>query len=149
TQNGKLYDAYGNAFVMRGVNNAHIYFDTGARYLAWQALDNIATYGTNTIRVVWDTTGSASLLAQVLYRVVELKLVPIVELHDATGKQDTASLTTTAAYYTKADVKQVLTDFRSYLLINVANEWSGTSNYQSAYQTVIGTLRTAGINHTL
>jgi mannan endo-1,4-beta-mannosidase len=149
TENGKLNDAYGNAFVMRGVNNAHIYFDTSARYLAWQALDNIATYKTNTIRVVWDTTGTAALLSEVLYRVVELKMVPIVELHDVTGNQDANRLLDMAKYYTKADVKQVLTDFRAYLLINIANEWSGTSNYASAYQAAIKQLRDNGINHTL
>lgn len=149
TENGKLNDAYGNAFVMRGVNNAHIYFDTSARYLAWQALDNIATYKTNAIRVVWDTTGSAALLAEVLYRVVELKMIPIVELHDVTGNQDANRLLDMAKYYSKADVKQVLLDFRAYLLINIANEWSGTSNYASAYQAAIKQLRDNGINHTL
>jgi mannan endo-1,4-beta-mannosidase len=149
TDGGKLNDAYGNAFVMRGVNNAHIYFDTSARYIAWQALDNIATYKTNTIRVVWDTTGTAALLSEVLYRVVELKMVPIVELHDVTGNQDPNRLLDMAKYYTKADVKQVLLDFRAYLLINIANEWSGTSNYASAYTAAIKQLRDNGINHTL
>jgi mannan endo-1,4-beta-mannosidase len=52
-------------------------------------------------------------------------------------------------YYLQTDVKQVLTDFRAYLLINIANEWSGTTSYLSAYQTAISTLRTNGINHTL
>jgi mannan endo-1,4-beta-mannosidase len=134
---------------MRGVNNAHIYFDTSARYLAWQALDNISAYKTNAIRVVWDTTGTAALLSEVLYRVVELKMVPIVELHDVTGNQDANRLLDMAKYYTKADVKQVLLDFRAYLLINIANEWSGTSNYSSAYQAAIKQLRDNGINHTL
>ena len=149
TQGSKLYDAYGNAFVMRGVNNAHIFFDTSARYLAWQALDNIATYNTNTIRVVWNTTGTASLLSEVLYRIVALKMVPIVELHDVTGNQDSARLLDMAKYYTKPDVKQVLIDFREYLLINIANEWSGQGNYAAAYQAAITELRTNGITHTL
>jgi mannan endo-1,4-beta-mannosidase len=149
TQSGKLYDAYGAQFVIRGVNNAHIYFDTSARYLAWQALDNIAVYNTNAIRVVWDTTGSAALLAEVLFRVVELKMVPIVELHDVTGSQDAARLLDMARYYTGAEVKQVLTDFREYLLVNIANEWSGQGNYASAYQAAITQLRNGGVNHVL
>ncbi len=149
TQGGKLLDAYGKPFVMRGVNNSHVFYDTGGRYLAWQALDNIAVYGTNTIRVVWNTTGSAALLAEILYRVVELKMIPIVELHDATGNQDTARLLDLARYYTNADVKQVLSDFRAYLLVNIANEWSGQSNFATAYQMAISLLRTNGITHTL
>ena len=149
TQGGKLLDAYGKPFVMRGVNNAHIFFDTGGRYLAWQALDNIGVYGTNTIRVVWNTTGSAALLAEILYRVVELKMIPMVELHDATGSQDTSRLLDLARYYTNVDVKQVLNDFRAYLLVNIANEWSGQGNFVTAYQMAISLLRTNGITHTL
>ena len=150
-QNGKLYDAKGAEFVMRGVNNPHIWFDVGSQYRAYQALDTIASYKTNTIRVVWETTGgSASLLARILYRIVELKMIPMVELHDVTGSQNTADLQRMAAYYTQADIKQVLVDYRGYLLVNIANEWSGTgSNFQSAYQTAITTLRSAGIEHTL
>jgi len=153
TENGKLYDAKGAEFVMRGINNPHIWFDTGNQYRAYQALDRIATYKTNTIRVVWETTGgSAALLRQVLYRIVQLKMVPMVELHDVTGSNNTADLARMATYYTGADIKQVLLDFRGYVLINVANEWGATDNvsgYQSAYASAISTLRTAGLEHTI
>jgi hypothetical protein len=149
TSGGRLYDAYGNDFVMRGVNNPHVWFDTGNKYLAYRALDAIASYNTNTIRVVWETTtGSAALLAQVLYRVVELKMVPVLELHDVTGGTSNAELAQMAQYYTQAEIKKVLTDFRAYLLINIANEWSGT-DYFNAYRDAITTLRGAGILHTL
>lgn len=149
TQAGVLYDAYGSPFVIRGVNNAHIYFDTSARFLAWEALDNIKSYGTNTIRVVWQTEGPATLLADILFRIVELGMVPMVEMHDATGSQDEAALLDMAGYYAEPDVKQVLLDFREYLLVNIANEWSGQGNYASAYQNAIGLLRDNGIEHTL
>jgi hypothetical protein len=121
TSNGRLYDAYGNEFVIRGVNNPHIWFDPGNRYFAYQALETIASYGTNTIRVVWETSGTATLLAQVLYRIVELQMVPMVELHDATGSSSDQELLQMAQYYTQADVSQVLLDFRPYLLVNIAN----------------------------
>jgi hypothetical protein len=150
--NGRLLDACGNDFVIRGVNNPHAWFDTGNQYLAYRALDTIAGYKTNTIRVVWQTTGgtSAALLAQVLYRIVALKMVPMVELHDVTGKTTAAELTNMANYYASAEIKKVLLDFRAYLLINIANEWSGTdANYASAYTSAIGILRNAGILHTL
>jgi hypothetical protein len=161
TENGKLYDAKGTEFVMRGVNNPHIFFDTGSRYIAYNALDSIATYKTNTVRVVWRTKidgdpepppSRANLLRQILYRIVQLKMVPMVELHDVTGSNSTADLARMAAYYTQADIKQVLTDFRGYLLVNIANEWGSTDNvsgYQSAYASAITTLRNAGILHAL
>ncbi len=160
-QNGRLLDAYGNDFVIRGVGNAHAWFDPFGQYLAYEALDEIAGYGTNTVRVVWETQGGVgadgatlpppppSLLAEVLHRIVELDMVPMIELHDASGLSDTASLVRMAQYYATPAVKQVLLDFRQYLLINIANEWSGTNNYRSAYQQAIGILRNAGIPHTL
>ena len=53
TEGGKLYDAKGNEFIIRGVNNPHAWFDPDNQYLAHGALDTIASYKTNTIRVVW------------------------------------------------------------------------------------------------
>jgi Cellulase (glycosyl hydrolase family 5) len=147
-QNGRLLDAYGEDFVIRGVNNPHIWFDVSARYAAYLALDTIAGFGTNTIRVVWDTTGSAALLREVLFRVVELGMVPMVELHDVTSSTSRAALVNTAAYYAKADVRDVLNDFREYALINIANEWSG-NDFFGAYQEALTYLRNNGIDHTL
>jgi hypothetical protein len=148
-QNGRLYDAYGAEFVMRGINNPHIWFDPGNRYLAYQALDAIAAYGTNTIRVVWETSGgSPALLARVLYRIVELDMVPMIELHDVTGGTSNAELLSMAQYYTSPEIRQVLLDYRAYLLINIANEWSGM-DFENAYRAAITELRSAGLTHTL
>src|SRR5262249_47689932 len=143
-----LFDKFGNDFVMRGLNNPHIWFDAGDQYLAYNALDNIAADGTNTIRVVWETTGTAPLLRRVIRHVVELHMVPMVELHDVTGGTSNADLLTMAAYYARADIKQVLLDYEEFLLVNIANEWSGT-DYRNGYQAAIAQMRTAGINHTL
>lgn len=148
-EDGRLYDAYGNDFVIRGVNNAHAWFDGYAQYFAWFALDDIQSYGTNTIRVVWDTKSSPALLADVMHRIVELEMVPMIELHDTTGVRADQSLFDTAAYWTKPEVVAVLQEFRSYALVNIANEWSGGETYQAAYTTVIASLRAAGLEHTL
>ena len=80
--------------------------------------------------------------------IVQLKMVPIIELHDATGKSANADLMAMANYYVRADVKKVLNDFRAYLLINIANEWSGT-DYFGAYQEAVNYLRNNGVSHTL
>ncbi len=149
TQGGRLHDAYGQDFVIRGINNAHIWYDEYAEYQAYGALDDIASHGTNTVRVVWETTGPGSLLAEILYRIVELEMVPMVELHDVTGARDAALLSQMAEYYARDDVRQVLIDFREYLLVNIANEWSGGDVYLSAYSDAIPLLRGAGIPHTL
>jgi hypothetical protein len=149
TEGGRLFDAYGNDFVIRGVNNAHAWYDGYAEYRAWGALDNIASYGTNTVRVVWETTGETILLADILYRIVELQMIPMVELHDVTGARDSALLMQMAEYLVREDVKEVLQNFREYLLINIANEWSGGEEYAATYQSAIELIRGNGINHTL
>ena len=148
---GRLYDKFGNDFMPRGLNNPDIWFDVGDQYLAYNALDNIAAYGANTVRIVWDTTTMGStpaLLRRIIRRVVELRMVPMVELHDVTGGTSNQNLLTMAAYYASAPVKQVLLDFEEFLLVNVANEWSGT-DFRGGYQAAIAQLRAAGINHAL
>jgi mannan endo-1,4-beta-mannosidase len=147
-QDGRLRDAYGGDFVIRGVNNPHYWFDTGAQYQAYLALDTIASYGTNTIRVVWETGGPPALLREVLHRIVELEMVPMVELHDVTSDTGRARLVDMAEYYASADVKQVLIDFREYLLVNIANEWSG-NDFVGAYTEAVTYLRSNGVSHTL
>jgi len=146
---GRLFDAYGGDFVMRGVNNADAWFDGYAQFYGWFALDNIQSYGTNTVRVVWDTKSDPALLADVLHHIVELKMVPMVELHDTTGIRADDQLIKTAAWWVKPEVLAVLQQFRAYLLVNIANEWSGGDSYQATYTTVIQSLRDAGIQHTL
>jgi hypothetical protein len=145
---GRLYDKFGNDFIIRGVNNPHVWFDIGDQYLAYGALDNIAARGVNTIRIVWETTGTAALLRRVIRRVVELRMIPMVELHDVTGNADNARLLAMAAYFATPAVKQVLLDYEDFLLVNIANEWNGT-DYLNGYQAAIAELRRNGINHTL
>ena len=147
-QAGRLRDAYGADFVIRGVNNPHIWYDSAAQYDAYGALDTIASYGTNSIRVVWDTTGPVHLLREILYRIVELGMVPMVELHDATGESSRELLLDMAEYYALADVRAVLDDFREYALVNIANEWSG-NDFFASYQAAITYLRANGVSHTL
>lgn len=147
-QNGRLLDAYGDDFVIRGVNNPHAWFDVSAQYRAFDALETIAGYGTNTIRIVWDTAAPVGLLREVMHRVVELEMVPMVELHDVTGDGSRARLVDMAEHYASSPMRELLIDFREYALVNIANEWSG-NDYFGAYQEAVNLLRSAGIEHTL
>lgn len=147
-RDGRLLDAYGEDFVIRGVNNPHAWFDVSAQYRAFLALDTIAGYGTNTIRVVWETAAPVGLLREVMLRVVELGMVPMVELHDVTSNTSRERLVDMAEYYASPDMRDLLLDFREYALINIANEWSG-NDYAGAYQEAIALLRANGIEHTL
>jgi mannan endo-1,4-beta-mannosidase len=145
---GRLYDKFGNDFVMRGINSPDIWFDASDQYFAYNALDNMAAGGVNAVRIVWLTSGTTPLLRRVIRRVVELRMVPMIELHDATGGTSDQALLDMADYYSRSDVKQVLTDFEEFLLINIANEWSGT-DFRGGYQAAVSRMRQNGLNHAL
>ncbi|WP_342415905.1 cellulase family glycosylhydrolase [Paenibacillus sp. FSL R10-2782] len=144
-----LKDANGNTFVMRGVNNPHIWFDTQA----YQALDTIAATKSNTVRIVWQTNGSAQRLEEIINRAKQLKLISVVELHDVTGSNDANRLNDMARYFAQPAVKKILADNQKYVLVNIANEW-GDHNltdaaWRDAYKTAITTLRNAGLPNTI
>jgi mannan endo-1,4-beta-mannosidase len=148
---GRLYDKFGNDFIPRGINNPDVWFDIGDQYLAYNALDNIVADGANVVRIVWETNatgGTPALLQRILRHVVELKLVPLVELHDVTGGTSNQDLLNMVAYYTSAPVKTILLQYEAFLLINIANEWSG-NDFRGGYTAAVQAMRTAGINHTL
>jgi len=148
---GRLYDRRGNDFVMRGVNNPLAWFtnrNTGA--LAW--LDEIASTGANSVRLVWETTETnTQLLRDSVERSLQLRMVPMIEMHDVTGGTTADGLVSMARYLTETEaVKQILLDSEDSLLINIANEWSGANNiYVQAYTDAISVFRSAGIRHTL
>ncbi|WP_238162658.1 cellulase family glycosylhydrolase [Cohnella sp. AR92] len=145
----KLKDANGNNFVMRGVNNPHIWYDSQS----YSALADIAAKGANAVRIVWSTSGTASRLQQIIDRCKELHMVAIVELHDVTGSNDASRLNDMAAYFTQSAVKTVINNNTKYALVNIANEWGGNdlsdTAWRDAYKTAISTLRNAGVNNTI
>ncbi len=150
---GRVYDPFGKEFVFRGLNNAHIWFDTGGRMLALDALEEIAAYGFNSVRIVWETdamNGGATpaLLDTVIGRVLSLGMVPMVELHDVTGDETNERLLDMAEYYTSAGVIDVLLKWEQMLVVNIANEWSG-DDYFNGYRAAIEHLRGGGVNHLL
>ncbi len=152
-RDGRVYDLFGKGFVFRGVNNAHIWFDTANRLLALSALDEIAAFGFNAVRIVWETDalnpGSDTRLLDVtIASVLEHGMVPMVELHDVTGDETNERLLDMAEYYSRQDVREVLLKWEQFLVVNIANEWSG-DDFLGGYSAAIARLRSSGINHLL
>ena len=145
---GKLYDRSGGEFVIRGVNNGHAWYDSYGRDYAYDALDAIAGYGFNAVRIVWETDQDPAQLRRIIARVVQLEMIPMVELHDVTGSSSSSRLLDMARYYASSQIKPILVDYEQYLLVNIANEWSG-ADFAGGYAAAIEHLRAAGINHTL
>ncbi|WP_455718647.1 cellulase family glycosylhydrolase [Anaerosporobacter sp.] len=146
-----LYDAYGNPFVMRGINHAYIWYQ-GQESIAIPA---IAKTGANCIRLVladgqkWTKTSLAEL--QSLIKLCEdNKLVVIVEVHDALGSDSIADLEKAAQYW--IEMKNALIGHEKTVILNIANEWGGRwdgANWKNGYTTVIPTIRNAGIKNTI
>ena len=117
-----LYSACGEQITLRGVNKMNIWQDKdGSRSFA-----EIAKTGANTVRIVWDMTGTAEELDTIIARAVSEGLVPMVELHDATGKFE--MLHKLVDYWIQPDVVAVITKHQRNLLVNIGNEVGETSD---------------------
>jgi mannan endo-1,4-beta-mannosidase len=145
----KLIDAKGKPFIMRGVNNPHVWLPIKS----FNSLERIAGLKSNTVRIVWDMKGKPAKLDKIISKVIELKMIPIVEMHDVTGNPTAEKLLEVTGYYARNDVKEVLLKYEKYLLINIANEW-GNHNvtdayWRDSYKKAIDTLRKAGYKTTI
>lgn len=149
TRAGKLIDAEGNAFIIRGINNAHIWFGEKA----YDALDAIAGIGANTVRIVWNTKGEDAALERIIRRCIELQMVPMVELHDVTGSTSGERLVDMARWYSEPARAAMLRKYERYLLVNVANEWGAhevsTELWLSSYTQAVQLMRETGYQTTL
>ena len=131
---------------LRGVSVPSIWYDTQS----FSALTTIKQDNFNTVRIVWNTSGTAARLQQIVDKCVSLSLKPIIELHDATGGSDTSSLNTCVNYWTRSDIKTVLNS-SSTIWVNIANEWgpSNSTVWRDGYISAVNTMRTAGITNVL
>jgi mannan endo-1,4-beta-mannosidase len=154
-QQAKIYDANKNEFLMRGMSNAHAWFDSYSRWLAYNALPYIAQTGSNVVRIVWLASPQPGLVAADLEKIIlltiQLKMIPMLELHDATGSSDANYLNQMAQYW--ANNVWLLIKYRKYILVNICNEWSpfGTNLlfWLQSYSNAISIIRAAGFSGVL
>ncbi|MFI6025613.1 cellulase family glycosylhydrolase [Amycolatopsis magusensis] len=152
-QNGRLYEANGAEFVMRGVNHAHTWYRGETSSFA-----NIKALGANTVRVVlssghqW-TKNDAADVANVVSLCKQNRLICVLEVHDTTGYGEQAaavSLDAAANYW--LEVKNSLIGQEKYVLVNIGNEpWGNTGHagWTDATKSAIQKLRAGGLTHTL
>ncbi|MGK5497185.1 cellulase family glycosylhydrolase [Streptomyces sp. URMC 125] len=152
--NGRVYEANGNEFVMRGVNHAHAWYPgrTGS------SLAGIKAKGANTVRVVlssgqrWTRT-SASEVSSIVAQCKQNRLICVLEVHDTTGygeQSGAATLSQAADYW--ISVKSALQGQENHVVVNIGNEPHGNTNH-SAWagdtSAAIRKLRGAGFEHAL
>ncbi|WP_086561018.1 cellulase family glycosylhydrolase [Streptomyces africanus] len=152
-ENGRLLEASGNDFVMRGVNHAHTWYPGET-----QSLADIKALGANTVRVVlsdghrW-TKNSAQDVAGVIAQCKANRLICVLEVHDTTGYGEEAAAGTldhAADYW--IGLKEVLTGQEDYVIINIGNEpWGNTdpAGWTDPTIAAVKKLRNAGFAHTI
>jgi mannan endo-1,4-beta-mannosidase len=150
---GRLLEANGNDFVMRGVNHAHTWYVNETDSFA-----DIKALGANTVRVVlssgdqW-TRNDAADVSNIIGICKANRLICVLEVHDTTGygEQSAAvSLDRAADYW--ISVQSALAGQKEYVILNIGNEPYGNTNYQgwtADTQGAIGKLRNAGFDHTI
>ncbi|WP_447007053.1 cellulase family glycosylhydrolase [Saccharothrix isguenensis] len=152
--NGRLLDANGNDFVMRGVNHAHTWYVDRTT----QALKDIKATGANTVRVVlssgdrW-TLNNAADVSNVIAQCKANKLICVMEVHDTTGYQEQSgavSLARAVEYW--KSVQTAMAGQEKYVILNIGNEpWGNTAytGWTQATKDAITSLRAAGFQHTI
>ncbi|MFD5947475.1 cellulase family glycosylhydrolase [Streptomyces collinus] len=152
-QNGRLLEAGGNDFVMRGVNHAHTWYPDRI-----SSLSHIKAKGANTVRVVlsngdrW-TRNDAADVTNVISQCKQNRLICVLEVHDTTGygEQSGATTLSRAADYW-ISLQSALAGQEDYVIVNIGNEPYGNTGYTAwtaDTKTAIQKLRNAGLDHTI
>jgi mannan endo-1,4-beta-mannosidase len=152
---GRLVDANGNDFVMRGVNFPLAWFPDRT-----DAFGSIKALGANAVRVVlgsgrrWGPSTPGQVAAAVAL-CKQHRLVCVLEVHDTTGfgeEAEAATLDEAAEYW--IDVRDALAGEEEYVLVNIGNEPFGNtpdagSRWAVDTAGVIRRLRAEGFAHAL
>ncbi|WP_116246636.1 cellulase family glycosylhydrolase [Nocardiopsis sp. FIRDI 009] len=154
-QDGRLVDAAGNDFVIRGVSHPHTWYSQEVGSLA-----DIKSLGANAVRVVlssgdrW-TENDVADVADVVARCKANRLICVLEVHDTTGygeEQAAATLDQAVDYWLR--VRDAVEGEEDYVLVNIGNEPYGNDEATNAHwasdtSRAINRLRDAGFDHTL
>lgn len=149
-----IEDANGNPVVLRGVNKMSVYDEEDPK--GEISFPEIRKTGANTVRIVWGITRDTSpngpktdpaVLDALIANAKANGLVPMVELHDATGKW--SLLGTLVDYWVQPTVVDVIRKHSQYLLVNIGNEVGDDSvtdaQFIGGYTSAVQRMRGAGI----
>ncbi|MBG6103146.1 mannan endo-1,4-beta-mannosidase [Micromonospora vinacea] len=150
---GKLYDANGTEFIMRGVNHAHTWYPQQTSSFA-----DVKALGANTVRVVlssgdrWTRNTNAD-VANVISLCKANRLICVLEVHDTTGYgEQSGAITLDRAVDYWLSLADVLAGQERYVIVNIGNEPYGNQNYASwatDNANAIKRLRAGGLTHTI
>lgn len=138
--------------MIRGVNKMVIW--TGDLDLRKKTYAEIKKTGANCVRIVWlaqpgqfEQDATPEGLDRNIQDAIDVGLIPMVELHDATG--DWSKLSMVVDYWTRPDVVAVIKKHERYMLVNIANEAGDETvtdqQFIAGYTSAIQRIRAAGI----
>ena len=150
-----LYDRRGSKVILRGVNKMSVFDNDDP--LGLVSFPEIKQTGANTVRIVWAITnnlqagGPATSMATLDALIANAKanhLIPMIELHDATG--DWSRLHELVTYWTQPAVVRIIKKHQAYVLVNIGNEVGDDTVSQAdfvvGYTDAVQRMRAAGIH---
>lgn len=139
-----LYDNQGEKVTLYGLNKMCTWTDKDGD----PAFKEIAKTGANTVRITWSIEDTAEDLDTVLTNCRKEHMIPVIELHNATGEWD--KLPDLVDYWTKDDIASVLISHEKYVIVNIGNEVGNTTvtdeQFIEGYSDAISRIRKAGIH---
>lgn len=137
-----LYTPTGEKIVLRGINEETVWLGkTGL-----PAFPEIAKTKANVIRISWDKSGTAAELDVAIINCVKNGMIPMPELHDATGNW--SGLPGLVDRWTSPEFVKVIQKHEKYLMVNIGNEVGQTvsdADYKAGYNLAVQRMRRAGI----
>lgn len=142
----KIYAPDGEEIILRGVNKMFVWTDREGN-----SIPEIAKTGANSVRIVWTMKdGNYEGLDKLIEKCAANKMIPIVELHDATCKWDEELFKQLTAWWTAPEMIAIAKKHQKYLMINYGNEigdWKTTvAGYNKKYTAAVKAMRKAGIH---
>jgi len=146
--NGKIYDANGVEFRIRGFNHTHWWGSNETEAIPFMKRANA-----NTVRAVFGPGQSDAPTPAARQAVVEQYIaqgiVPMVDYHNATCDENPASVAAAVDFWLGPD-KAWLQSHEREVMLNITNEWGPNSSvWRDAYKTAVARIRAAGVKNML
>jgi mannan endo-1,4-beta-mannosidase len=146
-EGAELFTRCAEPIVLRGVNHPTIYVDR-----AGAALPEIARTKANAVRLVWFATHGVAIeeADAAITQAIANGMVPILEMHDATGPGAWGQMSKIVSYWTSSAAVALIRKHQAWLIANIANEagpdaGQDYAGFEATYREAITALRKAGI----
>ncbi|MBE6049688.1 MAG: hypothetical protein E7214_03255 [Clostridium sp.] len=140
-----LYDNQDEKTILYGINKMVVWQDKDGD----PSFSEIAKTGANCVRIVWTMKdGTQEELDTAIKNCRAEHMIPIIELHDATGEFD--KLPSLVDWWTDPKTVEVIKKHQEYLIINIGNEIGNTNvsdaTFTKGYIDAVTKMREAGIH---